>query len=974
LARQKDATALPLESADQLRARLQPALREWLLAVSEQRPLVLAVDDLHAIDEPSAAFVALLARDVKRRALLVAVSVETDAEASSASALQLLAEAASKLELGPLSAEQTEKLLRSVFGDVPYIQQLGHRLHALCRGNPRDIMQVAQHLLDKGLVRCQAGAWTLPASMDAGDLPTSMAQALRARIEALSGAARQLALAMSLCPERSVSFDECAGLCEQSSAAVMQCLDQLVAAQIVSHAGEGYLLARRDWVHALHGVLDKDSSSLLHTRVAAMFERRGDDSFRVARHLLLAGEKARGLDALVFHAEESTKITHHNPEAFTKLVQSMPSDWFQCYEDAILLCAELDRPRRDLFTLQSRLAGLLGVMGILDRTHLPRLFDHLCKESGLADWAALDPSMESMPRLVKALELTQARYDQNAERDRVLEPIVAIRQLARAIISASAVVSMALDHPLWKTFPSLTPLEPLSPALSAVSMLVRGLRARMTGRIEEACQIYAQLLERLEQPDRAGLDESHHVSVWSGVTCGVGMIEAGMGLESCLRRAEQIEIVPLHQVNAVLIRMLHHLGRGETREADQCKERVELLRIQNSPRQWFEGTHLLTQVVLNAAADDLTRIKRTIEEIEVLSERYPGWAPVHHYGLGEYHRIRGDYPSALQELEAAVGSMEPARHQLWPNAAGALARSLFEAGRHAEARNRAREDLALAEQAGLGYLCNWLKMPLALAQSKLGETDIAVSNANAVIESLEALGSKGLILALAYETRARVAVELRDEPGFERYAGLYAEQLRVGASRVLTAKYERLKQEAIRARLSFSQELAEVKDYTEQLTGSQLTSLLDGCSGFSDRARQSLGILLRHSGATDGFLFTLSERGAELAAKIGDHAMPAKMADSVRDYIEAETKNLDVRTASLAPESLPVPSELTGSHGENYRMVLLSHPVSSGFAITGVAVAIVEPGKRFIYPGPVAMQLSKILVDCGDVTAATVEG
>jgi hypothetical protein len=58
--------------------------------------------------------------------------------------------------------------------------------------------------------------------------------------------------------------------------------------------------------------------------------------------------------------------------------------------------------------------------------------------------------------------------------------------------------------------------------------------------------------------------------------------------------------------------------------------------------------------------------------------------------------------------------------------------------------------------------------------------------------------------------------------------------------------------------------------------------------------------------------------------------------------------------------------------GERYRMVLLSHKVQSGHAITGVAVAVVAPGRRFAYPGQTASQLSKILHDSGDVVPAVV--
>src|SRR6185295_5494235 len=70
LAHAPDVTPHEFEGAEQMRAQVQPALREWLVDVSRERPLMIAVDDMHAIDEPSAAFVALLAHDVRRASVL----------------------------------------------------------------------------------------------------------------------------------------------------------------------------------------------------------------------------------------------------------------------------------------------------------------------------------------------------------------------------------------------------------------------------------------------------------------------------------------------------------------------------------------------------------------------------------------------------------------------------------------------------------------------------------------------------------------------------------------------------------------------------------------------------------------------------------------------------------------------------------------------------------------------------------------
>ena len=119
---------------------------------------------------------------------------------------------------------------------------------------------------------------------------------------------------------------------------------------------------------------------------------------------------------------------------------------------------------------------------------------------------------------------------------------------------------------------------------------MQGVEARICGRTERALEVYAAVLQRLAEPDRAGLDASHHMYTVHGVQCGMGMLEATMGLAQCLERAALIEPQAGHTVNAVLIRMLHHLWQGDTQAAEQCKRDAELIRIQGTQRRVFEAS------------------------------------------------------------------------------------------------------------------------------------------------------------------------------------------------------------------------------------------------------------------------------------------------------------------------------------------------------------------------------------------------
>jgi tRNA A-37 threonylcarbamoyl transferase component Bud32 len=144
-----DIALINFDTPQELRRQVHIALCDWLTEVAEHKCVVVAVDDIHRIDEPSAAFIALLSDRAPQKSMVVVVTAQTDAPATSQRALALLSQTGARIKLRNLSSEDTEKLLTSVFGEVPNIRLLADRLHAVSEGNPRTIMQLAQYLLDK---------------------------------------------------------------------------------------------------------------------------------------------------------------------------------------------------------------------------------------------------------------------------------------------------------------------------------------------------------------------------------------------------------------------------------------------------------------------------------------------------------------------------------------------------------------------------------------------------------------------------------------------------------------------------------------------------------------------------------------------------------------------------------------------------------------------------------------------------------
>jgi hypothetical protein len=774
------------------RARLQLALRQWLQRLSRQRPLVIAVDDMQAVDESSAVLLALLATESDKHAVGLVTSAVRDANWLAPGAREILGAASTRIQLERLSAEQSEQLLRSLFDDVPHLGLLAQRAHALCAGNPRDLLRLAQHLVDSGTARYDAGAFRLPAQLDATDLPSSITHALQARVDALNPSARALACALALCPERRFSIAECAQLGEVSeSAQVAADIDALRQADIARCVGDQIGLATRSWELPLRARLSVHQQRSGHARLARIFAARGDQEFRVAQHWFWAGEPGRALDVLVPYASATMERAEHSLVIEAIGGFSEVAGWPATYAEALRACRELGRPPNDEYILLTRLVGLNALYNLYDMQPFAALFTHLRRDSGLDDWLALDAGLDPALRTRRALESAQARCLSTPERERVLAPAAAIRQTAAFAFSALGVIPPALDPDELDALPDLTAFVCLSPALQTFYQLHRITHARLTGQLGGLVAEYEQLLESLARPDYAGLTARRASYLRLALINAVAMFEAASGKDSCLEWAAKLELAPMYALNALLVRMLHAVFQADLTRAEAYRNAADSLRIEARAHQVSEGLHLLWEIDGHAIGEDLTRLRHGVDAVARLAARYPGWQPVLHYAQAEHLRIRRDAAGALLEVKAALALAKPGRHQLWANMAKTHVLVLFELSEHDAA-------LALADQyrqtarERLGYLPDHLRLAHCLVSARAGRS-AAASDCDALIARKLADGESGLELGYAHEIRARIASLLQDQPSWERHEELCRALYCAHNHPALAAKYQRFR-------------------------------------------------------------------------------------------------------------------------------------------------------------------------------------
>jgi len=139
----------------------------------------------------------------------VVAAAARDALNANVSGLQLLRNAEFTIELQPLASEDTERLLISVFGEVPNVRLLASRLHEVSAGLPAVTMQLIQHLLDQDVVRFRDGSWLLPSTIGRDAIPTSLLEVMRGRIAGLDEESLTLARAIALSQRPLVTLEEC---------------------------------------------------------------------------------------------------------------------------------------------------------------------------------------------------------------------------------------------------------------------------------------------------------------------------------------------------------------------------------------------------------------------------------------------------------------------------------------------------------------------------------------------------------------------------------------------------------------------------------------------------------------------------------------------------------------------------------------------------------------------------------------------
>ena len=255
------------------RRRLLETLAGWVFALAWQKPLVIAVEDLHWLDPSTLELVQMLVEQGGGVPLLLIGTARPEFQKGWPDR-----DHHGQINLGRLDSQQTRALVSATLGDSGVDEAVIEKLIARTDGVPFFVEELARRLLASG------------DDAAAGDIPTTLRDLLAARIDRLGAAKETAQLGAVL--GRSFTYELIAAITDIDANELEAHLDLMAAEQLVQQRG----VPPRSTYSFKHALIQEAAYELLPK------SRRAREHRRIADVLLTQfPDDAADLPALVAH-------------------------------------------------------------------------------------------------------------------------------------------------------------------------------------------------------------------------------------------------------------------------------------------------------------------------------------------------------------------------------------------------------------------------------------------------------------------------------------------------------------------------------------------------------------------------------------------------------------------------------------------------------------------------------------------------
>lgn len=947
----------PIDPAEWVSVSRQAA--EWFVALSRRRSLVVGVDDFDDCDGPSAAVIAILAESAGSEPILV---VATSPSESRTAHVERMRQASGRLVLAPFQAADTRRLLSSVFGDTPHVEEVADWVHRLSEGVPRTALELAQHLVNQGHAYYRDGGWILPPTIEGLDLPKNVDQALDERVAVLPPRARALAEALAVASDDDPPLlsEFPALMTDRDLGAIFGALNDLVSASVLVPSESTYRFAHANVKEAVRRAIFAERLPEIHRRLARAYESGPDRVTTLAAyHVLRAGDAADAFRLAAASVERADDYfargnSFIRTPAGAEMIESV-FEWGRAHA----------APARDMSLVARGVLQLASVGDARLARHAPVILEELKRDSGLVFWNELAAHADPVERIRACIGKAYAEYEAAPDKERRLDPGTAVEEVASAAATLAGVYARNADVVSMAALDELVaPLRPLSPALDVVGGVVNYAVGALRGHPTREKRL--RVVEQTRRPV-AGIDELSRLGLHL-----LGLYY--MALEDALHgysTADEL-LAPLdgHAAFAPLAwqaRMLSHYYRGNEKEAAACRRRRDLAMTGRLDIDGHLETSVLYESSVYATLGDLMALKSLLPALEERSLARPGWRPYFHLASGNCHFLRGEHERALEEYERAR-TVEgiPERHTGVVLSSIRAVRSLVALGRGEEARNVVDATLAIYRDEPLMPLyVDQLELGLAGAELTLGRASEALARAGRVVARAKRRGLSGVLLVDFLAENADIARAAGDHDVFDALTKRIGELAAKGDSAAVAWRHSRLVRLGRSSNSGRPARLSESPGESVCTTlGADVRTKLELCRGSSERAARALRLLIDYSGSVQGFLYLNREGALVQTAAIPRAAATDALDEAVRDWARlALDTEAPTQTASRSqpPSRASSPFEIVG--------ILAS--MNGASALAGVALLRADHGRPRPIPSAVLIAIGEGLLHAGDATAMT---
>jgi DNA-binding CsgD family transcriptional regulator/tetratricopeptide (TPR) repeat protein len=803
----------------EIKARLLWSFTQFLARFSAKQPLFVVLENLQWADASSLELLHFVARQIERQKIIL-LGTYNEAERDSNAVLRsteqslLRLGALTVLKLGPLAQEDLGDLVRQTFGvDMKTARHFSAMLHEWTRGNPFFVEETLKSLTESGALAEKDGRWT-GWEMETFHLPSTIRDAIKARVDLLSISARTLANLAAVIGARA-PHDTLAKVSGLSESEIITGLDELLGQRVLEETGTVEAI-RYDFTHPLlqqviYSELGQARARLLHATVAEALESLyGESAPAHADELALHFAKARS-DSLARKAVQYLEAAGR--AALEKYANREAANYLAAALDHVDRESTVsDSPRHQILITLARTRQRLGeydaALGLWERARKE------VADGDRSELAEIEHRMGLACYWSGKYSDALSHYDAGLAEGKDAAPATTVRlRLAKGI---------ALQD-LGRLSEARTEFELALASAAAIgvendALLSRAHRALLllytwTGPLELALEHGTQAITRAEAAGQSMLEWTAHwgMALLAGVSGDAKEFMKHIAASDKLADQMHSPILPLWSAELFV---QYSSAIGDWDAALEVGERTIGLAKTFNQRMLLPRLYVWTGLIhLWRGSDekakkyfDLAWKLAGVEQagsLEGAGDRaldVPSIVPAH-LGLASYYLAKGDAAEAVRIGEAGLAIADRTGHVVWSlqwllpvvGEAALTARDFDRAALHS-ARMR-RDAGRLHHRLGLAYAdgCDGL-----LAWFRDGDPRRAVDLLRSSVDQLEAIPFP----PQAARVRRRLAGALKEvgesEEGARELRKAHAVLARLGAAEELSGTREEMRERGVR--------------------------------------------------------------------------------------------------------------------------------------------------------------------------------